>query len=283
MELAEAVASPDNPLTSRVIVNRLWHHLFGRGIVPTVDNFGVMGEPPSHPELLDFLADRFVREHKWSLKRAIREIVTSRAWRLSSAAAKPAGDAAKTDPDPDNRLLSRFPLRRLEAEAIRDAMLAVAGTLDRKIGGPWIAVPHRLTGTGTGDYHPPNGPVDGERRRSLYLAVWRNFPCAFLEVFDRPPPSNTFGGRDVSNVPSQSLTLLNDPFVAGQAREWAKRVRSAEKSGEARVGLMFREALSRPPTDAETRAALALVGDDDKGWDDLALAIFNLKEFLHVR
>ena len=275
-ELADVLASPDNPLTARVFVNRVWHHLFGRGLVPTVDNFGLLGEPPSHPELLDFLAHRFVHEHRWSVKQLVRELVLTRAFRMQGGP-PPEADAA-------NRWLSRFPLRRLEAEAVRDAVLAVSGELDRTFGGEPVPVPHKLQGTGSdsGNNYPPSGPVDGDRRRSLYLGSRRNFPDTFLEVFDKPSALSTFGKRDVSHVPTQALTLLNDPFVAGQAKAWAKRIGETTLSPAARVDLMFREAFARLPTDAERKRALALLGDDGQGWADLALALFNTKEFIHV-
>lgn len=273
-ELAEALASVDNPLTARVQVNRVWHHLFGRGLVPTVDNFGLLGDKPSHPELLDYLAHRFVHEHKWSVKKLIRELVLTRAYQMGGGQ-PPEADAA-------NRLLSRFPLQRLDAEAVRDSILFVSGTLDRTIGGETIPVPHTLAGSGSdgGSSYPPSGPVDGNRRRSLYLASRRNFPNPFLDVFDKPAAMNTFGRRDVSNVPTQALALLNDPFVHGQAKAWTLRLR--DLTPEKRVTQMFLEAYSRSPTDAEVKRALAVVGSDNSGWEDLALALFNLKEFIYV-
>ncbi|HYG78081.1 MAG TPA: PSD1 and planctomycete cytochrome C domain-containing protein [Planctomycetota bacterium] len=274
LELAESLLSTKNPLTSRVIVNRVWHYLYGRGIVPSVDNFGVLGDAPSHPELLDFLATRFVTEYRWSMKRLIREIVLSRSWQLAGGSA-PAADA-------DNKLLSRFPLRRLEAEAIRDSIFAVAGTLDPKIGGPSIFTPHRFKGTLTNGVDPPSGPIDGQRRRSLYLTVWRNYPYTFMDVFDKPPPMNTFGKRDISNVPAQALALLNEPFIAEQAKAWGQRISKLELSSSQRVERMYREAFSRPPSEREAQQALELVGQEKTGWEDLALALFNLKEFIYV-
>ena len=275
-ELADAIASADNPLTARVVVNRVWHHVFGRGLVPTVDNFGLLGETPSHPELLDYLAYRFVHHHRWRVNGLIRELVLSRAFRTASG-------PAPTD-DAENALLSRYPLRRLEAEAVRDAILAVSGVLDRTLGGEPIPVPHSLSGTGSdsGNNYPPSGPIDGDRRRSLYLASRRNFPCTFLDVFDKPSALNTFGRRDVSNVPTQALTLLNDPFVIQQAGYWAERIRHTDGSNPQRIEQMFLEAFARTPSPAELERALSLVGSDDAGWDDLALTLFNLKEFIYV-
>jgi Protein of unknown function (DUF1553)/Protein of unknown function (DUF1549)/Planctomycete cytochrome C len=274
-ELAEVIASAKHPLTARVMVNRVWHHLFGRGLVPTVDNFGLLGEKPSHPELLDYLADRFVTEHKWSVKKLIAELVQTRAYQMQSGPA-PQADAG-------NVLLSRFPLRRLEAETIRDAILQTSGQLDLTFGGEPVPVPHKLKGTGadSGNNYPPDGPIDGQRRRSIYLASRRSFPSVFLEVFDKPPSISTFGKRDVSNVPTQSLTLLNDPFVVGQAKAWAKRITDTGLSQPEQVKRMFREAFARTATEAEVKQSSAFL-KDDKTLADLALVLFNVKEFLYV-
>ena len=278
-ELAETLAAPENPLTARVFVNRVWQHLFGQGLVPTVDNFGILGESPSHPELLDWLADRFMHEHQWNVKPLIREIILTRTYGVE-AGSPPESDAA-------NRWLTRFPMRRLEAEAVRDAILAVSGTLDRTLEGEPILVPHDLGGTGSdsGNNYPASGPLDGDRRRSLYLASRRNFPNTFLDVFDKPAPQGTFGRRDLSILPTQALTLLNDPFVQGQAEAWAARIISTDLSPEERVVRMFQEAFARGPSDTEQQRAVSLVyasDAGDNGWVDLALSLFNAKEFIHV-
>ena len=177
----------DNPLTARVIVNRIWHHMIGRGLVATPDNFGKLGEKPTHPELLDYLAGRFVAEG-WSIKKLVREITLTRTFQL---AVNPSGNAVNTDPE--NRLLARANVRRLEAEAIRDAMLQASGSLDRS----------------------PRGGSDNadSNRRSLYQRVIRNRLNPFLTVMDAPVPTSTTGRRDVTNVPAQSLTMMNDPFI----------------------------------------------------------------------
>ena len=231
-ELAEDFLRPDNPLTARVIVNRVWHHLFGRGIVATPDNFGRMGQEPTHPELLDFLAMWFV-EHHYSVKELIRFLVTSECWQLSSAASADA--VAK---DSNNELLSHFNVRRLEAEAIRDALLSVTGELK----------PDEMYGP----------PVTGNiPRRSVYLRVKRNELDPFLAVFDAPVPSSTTGRRDVTTVPAQSLTMLNDPFVIELAEHWAERVEkaSALKDPTNRIATMFVQALGRSPTSDESERA----------------------------
>jgi hypothetical protein len=294
LDLARRIADPANPLTARVAVNRIWHHLFGRGLVPSVDNFGALGDRPSHPELLDDLADRFVRDG-WSIKRVVRELVLSRTFRMASTSS-PGAEAA----DPDNRLLHRMLVRRLEAEAIRDAILTVSGRLDGRMGGPGVEV--HLTpfmDNYTAGYGRPkaSGPLDGDGRRSLYLNVRRNFLTPILVAFDMPPPLVTAGRRDVSNVPAQALILMNDPFVAQQARRWAVRVLAIEgldASGRARR--MYRQAYARPPSEAELKAALRFLeshagelgvpperwGDDERVWADFAHVLFNVKEFIFL-
>ncbi|HUF62194.1 MAG TPA: DUF1553 domain-containing protein [Verrucomicrobiales bacterium] len=232
LELAEDILAPDNPLAARVIVNRLWHHVFGKGIVATTDNFGRLGREPTHPELLDYLACRFA-DDGWSIRSMLRILVLSDAFSASSQ--PPPGAAEK---DPGNALWSYFPVRRLEAEAIRDAILATAGTLDPALFGP---------------------PVSGESgRRSIYLRVMRNDLDPLLAVFDAPEPHTTRGSRDATNVPAQSLALLNDPFVIRLAKEWADRVSTGDgqASTEKRIAGMFRQALGREPRAGEIQGAV---------------------------
>ncbi len=235
LELARSLGDLNNPLVSRVIVNRVWHHLFGVGIVATPDNFGRMGELPTHPELLDELAARFAAEGG-SLKGLIRLIVTSQTYQQSS---QPI--SATAERDPTNALLAHFPVRRLEAEPIRDAILAVSGRLDDRRFGP--AEP----GTST--------------RRSVYVRVQRNDLDPFLHAFDAPEPLSTRGRRDTTNVPAQSLTLLNDDWVRDQARRWAERVATIADDRDA-VRIMFETALGRPPTSGETDASLRFLDDE---------------------
>jgi hypothetical protein len=285
LELARQMTDPAvNPLVARVMVNRVWHHLFGRGIVASVDNFGVLGEAPTHPELLDYLADRFVKEG-WSLKTLIRALVLSSTYRLAS---EPSPEAEKADPS--DLLLHRMRLRRLEGEAIRDAMLAVSGRLDQKEYGP--SVPIHLTPFLEGRGRPASGPLDGDGRRSLYLAVRRNFLSPFLLAFDTPIPFSTMGRRSVSNVPAQALILMNDPFVYQQAEAWSRRVLSYPRTPAERVNGMYVSAFGRPPTDDERAACLAFLNgqasrygvapDDARAWADLAHTLFNVKEFIFV-
>ncbi len=285
LELARQMTDPVlNPFLARVMVNRLWHHLFGRGLVGSVDNFGELGERPTHPELLDHLADRFVKEG-WSLKKMIRTMVLTSAYQMSS---RPGGRGDQLDPE--DLLLHRARVRRLEGEAIRDAMLAVSGRLDAKLYGP--SVPVYLTPFLEGRGRPASGPLDGDGRRSLYLAVRRNFLSPLLLAFDTPIPFSTVGRRSVSNVPAQALILLNDPLVHQQAKLWAKRVLAQPGTARERIHGMYLSAISRPPTTAEVAACLEFLGEqarlsgrgqgDEAVWADLAHTLFNVKEFIFL-
>lgn len=285
LELAHRMVDPQNPLVARVIVNRVWHHLFGRGIVASVDNFGVLGERPSHPELLDHLAYQFI-EHGWSIKQLIRDIVLSNSYAMSS---QPAAEAMTIDPQ--NLLLHHRPVRRLEGEAIRDAVLAVSGRLDTKFYGPSIEL--HLTPFMDGRGRPAaSGPLDGDGRRSVYLRVRRNFPQPMLAAFDSPTPFSTIGRRSVSNVPAQALSLLNSDFIVAEANRWAERVLREGNSFEERVDQMFRTAYARPPTATEldnVRQFMAAEQSnsgqpepDVQSWADLAHVLFNAKEFIFV-
>jgi hypothetical protein len=279
LELAKQWVDPkQNPLIARVAVNRVWHHLFGRGLVPSTDNFGVLGEASTHPELLDFLANQFVADG-WSVKRLIRALVLTDAYRMSSA-----GTPAADDADPTNALLHKFRVKRLEGEAIRDAMLSVSGRLDRTGGGPSVHI--HLTPFLDGRGKPASGPIDGNGRRSLYLAVRRNFLSPFLLAFDTPIPFSTVGRRQVSNVPAQALILMNDPFVHGQAARWGREVAKQPGTVAERVNGMYLAAFGRPPTADEAAACGEFVTGkegDPKAWGELAHTLFNVKEFVFVR
>jgi hypothetical protein len=282
LALAQQVVDRDNPLTARVIVNRVWAQHFGVGLVATPDDLGAMGRPPSNPELLDWLADWFMSEG-WSLKKLHRLLVTSRAYRMDSVPA----DAAAESADPENLLLHRMPLRRLEAEALRDAMLAVSGRLDPRLGGP--SVPPHLTPFMDGRGRPErSGPLDGDGRRTIYTNIRRNFLPPFLLAFDYPVPATTIGRRGVSNVPAQALALQNDPLVVELARAFAVRAANAAGEEAARVAWMFEAALGRPPSDGERIAVDAFLAGRPRppaldDWTELAHTLFNAKEFLHVR
>ncbi len=285
LELARRMTEENWELPARVMVNRLWQHHFGAGIVRSPDDFGHQGERPTHPELLDYLAAEFVRQG-WSLKAMHRMMVLSSTYRMASRA-----DEETERADARNELLHRMPIRRLEAEAIRDTMLAVSGRLDRT-----------MYGTGPRPYLTPfmigrgrpgaSGPLDGAGRRSIYLNVRRNFLNPMFLAFDYPIPFSTIGRRSVSNVPAQALTLLNNPFVTGQARLWAERVLEEPGLTDAqRVQRMYESAFGRAATAEELADALAFVAEqgkehgragDVRAWADLGHVLFNVKELIFV-
>jgi hypothetical protein len=250
--LARWLTRPDHPLTARVFVNRVWQHHFGEGIVATSDNFGHLGARPTHPELLDWLATEFVRGG-WKVKELHRLIVTSSAYRQSSS---PRPSAAAVDPG--NQLLWRMRLRRLESEAVRDAVLAVSGRLDRAAGGPPVPIEPHPDGMVV---VPDQGlPTPTARwRRSLYLFARRNYNLTLLNVFDQPVMATNCTRRVHSAVPLQSLTLLNDGFLLEQADRFAARVAAAADSEPGRVGAAFRLAFAREPSPAEVAASAALL------------------------
>ncbi|MFP6901732.1 MAG: DUF1553 domain-containing protein, partial [Opitutales bacterium] len=285
LELARQITDPKRtPFVTRVLANRLWHHLFGRGIVASTDDFGVLGQRPTHPELLDYLASRLVA-HKWSVKAMIKEIAMSRTYRMSSTAGGPGEQK-----DPANRLWRRANVRRLQSEAIRDSLLFLSGRLDSKMYGR--SVPTYLTDFMQGRGRPGKGPLDGNGRRSVYLSVRRNFLSPFMLAFDTPSPFNAVGRRTTSNVPSQALILMNDPFVVGQAGLWGKRIRGQATEAKERISILYEAAFARPPSELELDASLAFLTDQaklhgvpedhDLPWKDLAHAIINAKEFIFL-
>ena len=253
LELAEDVLRADNPLTRRVIVNRLWHHLFGRGIVPSPDNFGRLGQTPTHPELLDHLASRF-QSQGGSIKAMIRFLVTSKTWQLAS---HPSPQALQVDPD--NQLLSHAHVRRLEAEAIRDSLLSVSGSVDLGMFG-----------------EPVNG---NSKRRSVYIRVTRNALDPFLRAFDFPEPFSAVGRRDVTNVPAQSLTMMNDEQIASLASAWAKRVLQMNLvTDEDRIRSMFVDALGRPALAEEIHRAQNYLVETASKYADAAKQLTELQQ-----
>ncbi|MFN5906926.1 MAG: DUF1553 domain-containing protein, partial [Planctomyces sp.] len=285
---AQRIASEQNPLLARVWVNRVWHYLFGAGLVRTTDDFGHLGEQPSHPELLDYLAVQFMQDG-WSTKRLIRRLVLSAVWQQSSVA-----NSRALDVDPENRLWHYRPLRRLEAEALRDSLLAVSGRLDGAMYGPTIE-PWRAAEDASKRLF--RGPLDGAGRRSLYLEMTLMEPPRFLALFNQPLPKQTTGRRDVTTTADQALALLNDPFVAELAGHWSRElVRDGGVSAEARAAAMLQRALSRPASASEVPGLVQLVQQSarlrgvepsavmssEAVWADAAHAVFNLKEFLYV-
>ena len=295
--LAEWMVNRDNPLTARVRANWVWQHLTGRGIVASADDFGAMGEPPSHPELLDFLADKFRGEMRWSIKQLIREIVLSRTYRMASAPKDQAAELA----DPNNILLHRFNVRRLEGEAIRDALLATSGSLDLKAFGPPVSAylpPYEIARARADLEKDKNsGPLDGAGRRSIYQQVRRNFISPFLLSFDVPSPSKCVAKRGVSNVPAQGLIMMNNPLIAQQANLWAKQVMKTPAPTRERIMRMSVAATGRPATEQEVdrieqyvaKQAIAFnvaknnIASDQRVWASLAHSFFMLKEFQYVR
>ena len=290
LELARRLLDPANPFPARVMANRIWQHLLGRGIVATVDNFGVLGQPPTHPELLDYLARQLLRDG-WSLKRLIRSIMLSRTYQMSSQA-----DPRALAVDPENRWLQHRPLRRLEAEAIRDAILTVSGRLNPKMYGP--SVPIHLTPFMQGRGRPKlDGPLDGRGRRSIYVAVRRNFLAPMMLAFDTPQPARPVGRRNQSNVPAQALILMNDPFVAQQALAFARRLLQSEPDCDQRIDRLYQAALCRSPRAAERTAVRQFLAREaappgraaEQGlteeaiWTDLCQVMFNVKEFIYLQ
>jgi hypothetical protein len=284
LELARRITDPRiTPLVPRVIVNRLWQHHFGTGLVPTPDDFGNMGRPPTHPELLDYLAGRLIAQG-WSLKAVHREMLLSRAYRMSSTGADPQAETS----DPTNALLHKARVKRLEGEAIRDAMLAISGRLT--VGRDGRGTPPHLTPFMVGRGRPESGPLDGEGRRSIYLSVRRNFLSPMFLAFDFPVPFSAIGRRSVSNVPAQALTLMNNPFVIEQARLFGERMlASSMPDDDARVRALYEHSFARPPSDAELSAAKEFLAEQTRegakpadAWGALAHVLFNAEEFVFV-
>ncbi len=269
LELAEKLASPENPLTSRVMVNRLWHHVFGRGLVGTVDNFGRLGDQPTHPELLDHLARQFIQEN-WSVKSALRSLLLTEAFQRDSVPS-----TATQAKDPANELLAHMRVRRMDGEPLRDTLITLAGRMGDRM------------------YGPGDNAMAGAReqtRRSVYLLVRRNALNPLITTFDGPKPFTTLGRRDATNVPAQSLTFLNDPFIIESAQSWSRRL-DAQQSDALKIDTLFIQALGRPATPSEQQAcsryladlAKTHAGNQPAVWQDLAQSIFNLKEFLYIK
>ncbi len=279
LALAEWLGSRDNPLTARVAVNRIWSHHFGRGIVPTLDNFGKMGEPPTHPELLDWLAVEFMNKG-WSVKQMHRLIMTSEAYQMSSQ----FNDPLDNEKDPENNDLWKFRIQRLDAEIVRDVMMSASGVLDLKMFGPPV-FPHVqeeiLASMTYGLWkHEEDGPKVW--RRSVYVYRKRGLPFPMFEVFDLPDQNTSCGRRNVSTVPTQALTLLNDKYVLKQAKLFADRVAEAAPNDPAKqVDLAYRIALTRPPREKELAMGLDFL--QRRTLADYTHVLLNLNEFLYVR
>ena len=264
---------PNHPLTARVMVNRIWQYHFGRGIVATPDDFGSQGARPTHPELLDWLATEFI-EGGWSIKRLHRLIMTSATYRQSSQS-----DPHKIRVDSDNRWLSRWRPRRLEAEVIRDAMLAIGGSLDSRLFGPAVPLEQLEDGQYVVSTNDP-----GKQRRSVYIRVRRTTPVSFLETFDSPQVDTNVPRRFSSTVPLQSLSLMNNPFVVQSALNFAQRLSRTEGNNEQRIKRAFEITFSRGPDDQEVAISQALLsdGDGDADWALFCHGLIASNEFLYI-
>jgi cytochrome c553 len=252
LELAQWLTSPKNPLTLRVIVNRVWQHLFGHGIVTTVDNFGVTGDTPSHPELLDHLASRFIRDG-WSVKKLVRSLVLTRAYQLGAEST-----SAHLTADPANRLVWRHSPRRLDAEEVRDAMLATAGVLDpkRPAGSPAQRLQMIEMGDNGSEAKTIHQQADKDRHRSVYLPLLRGLTPHALEAFDPVEQTLVTGQRDTTTVPGQALYLLNSSFVRRQSLALAEQLLGAQDVADADpIRTAYRLTFGRTPTDKESKRA----------------------------
>jgi hypothetical protein len=280
LALARWIASEDNPLTARVWVNRVWHHHFGRGIVASLDNFGAVGDRPTHEALLDWLAVEFM-DNGWSTKELHRLIMTSAAYKMASAYENPANSAA----DLENHLLWRYRQQRLEAEAIRDVIMATSGRIDLSVGGKPIFpyIPQEILDTAS-LFGRWDNQADGPDvwRRSLYVYRRRTLTFPFFETFDLPDQNITAAYRNTSTVAPQALTLMNNPFVLNQAQLFANNVEERVPFDvDAQVELVYRTALTRSPSGEEAAIGRQLV--ESGSLRDLTHVVFNLSEFLYRR
>ncbi len=292
LELAQWLTAPANPLTARVMVNRVWQNLFGEGLVRTADNFGATGEKPTNPQLLDNLAVQFMHDG-WSLKKLVRSLVLSHAYQLSSSP-----DAKGNEVDPDNRLNWRASPRRLDAESIRDAMLTASGRID-------LAPVHGSAVASAGEGYIGKG-ISPERftnatanYRSVYLPIVRDFVPESLDIFDFAEPSLVVATRDVTNVPVQALYLLNNDFVRAQSSAMARRILAAPLDYPQRIAMAYQLALSRQPTEAELARAENYLLDQGRAlipakggrtedaallsWSTFCQALFASAEFRYLR
>lgn len=288
LALANWLTDPANPLPARVMVNRIWLYHFGQGLVPTPNDFGRQGKPPTHPQLLDWLARRFISSG-WSIKEMHRLVLLSRTYQQSSQS-----DVRAEEQDPANELLASFPRRRLDAEAIRDALLALGGNLDPTPGGPHPFPPQtewKFT------QHNPFKAVYETNRRSVYLMTQRIQRHPYLAIFDGADPSASTPRRLTSTTPLQALYLLNDPFVHDQAQGLAKRLLASQPGEPARLDLAYRLVLGRTPTPEERASGLLFLAQvrsalqqdgvpinqlDPQSWQALCRALFRLNEFVYL-
>ncbi|RFC43754.1 MAG: Protein of unknown function (DUF1553)/Protein of unknown function (DUF1549), partial [Verrucomicrobia bacterium] len=276
-ELADWIASSENPLTARVQVNRAWNWLFGAGLVRTVDNFGTTGEKPTHPELLDYLASRFLEEGG-SWKKLIREIVLSRAWQQTATAG--------SETDPDNRLIAHANRRRLDAEQIRDSILSASGGLDPRFGGSNIAGAGDIDANNFSAQNIEYNYVYTDVRRSVYTPAFRNKRLELFEVFDFGNINQPVGQRNSSTVAPQALFLLNHPFLLEQSRLAAQTALKATPSPQERLQAAYRQVLGRPPSAKETaicnRFLAGAPEPDAEVWAQLYQMLFASLDFRYI-
>ena len=300
LALAKWLARPDNPLTGRVIVNRLWQYHFGRGIVSTSSDFGVRGEKPSHPELLDWLATELISQG-WRLKPLHRLMVTSATYRQASTLSSPELTKAQTADDPENSMLWRMNRRRVEAESLRDAMLAVSGELNPRSGGPGVRVPIEkevedliFTEAEVVDLWEETPDASEHLRRSIYLFRKRNVRYPMFDAFDAPDTQSACPQRIVSTHALQALVMLNSAFAEDRAKALAARLFREATDDSSRIDLVYKLVLARQPTAREVdqarsflRAQAADLQDATNyphaaAWLDFALVMLNRNEFLYV-
>ena len=282
LALAEWIVSRDNPMTARVAVNRIWQHHFGVGIVPTLDNFGKMGEAPSNPELLDWLATEFM-DRGWSVKQINRLIMLSEAYQMASEVPESLLNVGMAR-DPENKLLWRYRLQRLDAESIRDSILVASGGLNRQMGGPPVfpVIPDEILKSMTNGIWKQTQEGPEVWRRSVYIYRKRGLPMPLLDVFDLPNQNISCGARNVTTVPTQALALMNNDFVLEQAVLFAQRIQEAAPGDRARqVERAYTIALSRAPTPDEKRLGEEFL--QSHGLADFADVLLNLNEFLYLR
>ena len=286
-EVADWLTSPANPLTARVFVNRVWGWVFGQGIVRTTENFGTTGELPSHPELLDWLAVRFVEEG-WSVKRLVREMLLSRTWRLAvQAEIRNPKSEIRNFSDPDNRLFSHASRRRLDAEQIRDTMLAVSGQLDLRVLGPNIGGAGEINANDSASQNVEYKYEFTDVRRSVYTPAFRNRRLELFEAFDFGDINAPIGHRHVSTVAPQALYLLNHPFVLEQAKLAAERALASSATDEERLTNAFRTALCRVPSEKERAIFNKLLrdaGEDRRAgaWSQIYQTLFACLDFRYL-
>ncbi len=288
LALAKWIVDPGNPLTARVMANRLWQHHFGRGLVPSTSDFGHLGEQATHPELLDWLATRFV-ESGWDMKAMHRLILHSRTYRLSSEP-----ESGNLEKDPQNRHFWRFDMRRLTAEELRDSILAVSGNLDLRTGGPWVypPLPPEVLATSSkpDQVWPVSKDASDHFRRSLYVHVKRSLRHQMLADFDQADTDTGCAVRFATTVPTQALTMLNSGFVNDQARILASRMREQEGDLRARIGAGLRHVLQRAARADELDHLVAFHGElqaksglsPEAALDRVALLALNLNEFIYL-